>query len=86
MMRTVGTFIAVFLLWRWGCLHEIITDNGLAMLAVLKWLEETYKYDIKHIRISGYNSRSNGTVETTHQPIRKVLIKTEGGSLRGWHK
>ena len=84
--RTVGLFIVVFLLWRWGCLHEIITDNGPAMLAALKWLEENYKYDIKHIRISGYNSRSNGSVEATHRPIREALIKTGGGSLKGWHK
>jgi len=82
----VGSFIVVFLLWRWRCLCKIVTDNGPAMLAALKWLEKTYKYDIKHIRISGYNSRSNGSVEVTHRPICEALIKTGGGSLRGWHK
>jgi hypothetical protein len=84
--RMVATFIMVFLLWRWGCLHEIMTDNGPAMLAALKWLEETYKYDTKHIRISGYNSKSNGSIEATHRPIHEALIKTGGGSLKGWHK
>ena len=46
---------------RWGTLREIVTDNGSPFLAALAYLESHYQ--IRHIRISGYNSRANGIVE-----------------------
>ena len=42
--------------------------------AFVKWLEENYKYDIKHImRISSYNSRSNTSIKATHHPYARIL-------------
>ena len=40
---------------------EIVSSNGKLFVAALGHLDK--KYHIKHIRISGYNSRANGIVE-----------------------
>ena len=40
---------------------EIVSDNGKPFVAALRYLEK--KYHVKHIRISGYNSRANGIVK-----------------------
>ena len=82
--RTLGTFILEQLMMRWGILMEIVTDNGTPFVAALEWLSE--KYNVSHIRISGYNSRANGIVEVTHQTVRTALIKSGDGDLRGWHE
>ena len=58
---SLGKWILHDIIHRWGLLLEIVTDNGPAFLKVLTYLEK--HYHIKHIRISGYNSRANGIVE-----------------------
>ena len=60
--KAIGLWILHDIIYRWGLLLEIVTDNRAAFLAALRWLEK--HYHIKHIRISGYNSRANGV---THQ-------------------
>ncbi|PIL31779.1 hypothetical protein GSI_06483 [Ganoderma sinense ZZ0214-1] len=70
------------LLSRWGALSELISDNGKPWVAALKYLAE--KYHVNHIRISGYNSRANGVVESPHHPTRDALYKATEGEAATW--
>ena len=79
---TIGRFIFEEILCRWGAVEEIVTDNGLAYIAALDWLAN--KYNIRHIRISAYNSRANGIVERQHRTIRESLLKTCEGEASKW--
>ena len=79
---TIGRFIFEEILCRWGAVEEIVTDNGSAYIAALDWLAN--KYDIRHIRISAYNSRANGIVERQHRTIRESLLKTCEGEASKW--
>lgn len=80
--RTLGSFIFEEILCRWGGLQEIVTDNGTPFVAALDWLAE--KYHIHHIRISPYNSRSNGIIESPHRPVRDALVKACEGDITKW--
>jgi hypothetical protein len=42
------------------------------------------KYNLRHIRISGYNSRANGIVERAHYDIRQALFKAANGDQSKW--
>jgi len=74
--RTVSIWFFEEVICRWGCLEEIVTDNGSVFLAAVKWLEE--KYRIKGIRISLYNSKANGRIERPHWNIIQMLTKCCG--------
>jgi hypothetical protein len=63
-MQTLSNWIFKDILCQWGMLVEIISDNSKAFITALSHLEK--KYHIKHIRISSYNSRTNGIVECSH--------------------
>ena len=64
MSKSLATFILRDIIQRWGTLSEIVTDNGPPFVKALSYLAK--HYHIKHIRISGYNSRANGIVERSH--------------------
>jgi hypothetical protein len=49
---------------------------------VLAYLEK--HYHIKHIQISGYNSRANGLVERSHFDIREAIFKACDGDETKW--
>ena len=59
--KSLGQWILQDIIYRWGLLLEIVMDNGPAFLKALAYLKKYYH--IKHIRISGYNSRANSLVE-----------------------
>jgi Integrase zinc binding domain/RNase H-like domain found in reverse transcriptase len=80
--KTLGRFILYNIIQRWGTLLEIVTDNGSAFLKALEYLAK--KYNIKHIRISGYNSRANGIVERSHFDVRQALVKACEGDPSKW--
>src|SRR5271168_1137108 len=80
--KTLANFILHNILYRWGTLLEIITDNGAPFLKALAFLER--HYHIKHIRISGYNSRANGIVERSHFDVRQALFKACDGDQHKW--
>ena len=61
---------------------EIVTDNGPAFLKALSHLEK--HYHIKHIRISGYNSRANGLVERSHFDVCESIFKACDGEESKW--
>src|SRR5438105_2819823 len=65
--EAIGRWLFEDIICRWGCLIEIITDNGPPFLKAVKWLEQ--KYGITGIKISAYNSRANGSVERPHWDI-----------------
>nr|GAT49795.1 predicted protein [Mycena chlorophos] len=79
----VGRFLLEFIICRWGCPEEIVTDNALQFLAALEWLEK--KYGIKGIKISLYNSQANGPVESGHRDVRQSIVKACGGNVSKWY-
>jgi hypothetical protein len=81
---TIGDWIFEDILCRWGSLTEIVTDNGPPFVKALEYLAK--KYHIRHIRISGYNSRANGLVERTHFDVRQALYKAVDGDQAKWSK
>ena len=80
--KSLGEWILRDFIFRWGLLLEIVTDNGPAFLKALAYLEK--RYHIKHIRISGYNSRANGLVERSHFEVREALFKACDGDQSKW--
>ena len=72
----LGKWILHDIIYRWGLLLEIITDNGPA------YLEK--HYHMKHIRISGYNSCANGIVEQSHFKVREAIFKACNGDKSKW--
>ena len=78
----LGDWIFQDILCRWGTLVEIVSDNGKPFIAALSHLEK--KYHVKHIRISGYNSRANGIVERSHFDVRQALFKAADGAEFKW--
>jgi len=80
--KSLARWILNDIIYRWGLLLEIVTDNGSAFLKALKFLEK--HYHIKHIRISGYNSRANGLVERSHFEVREALFKACDGNESKW--
>ena len=81
--KTIGDWIFEDILCRWGTLCEIVTDNGPAFVKALGYLGK--RYHIRHIRISGYNSRANGIVERAHFDVRQALFKACDGDQSKWH-
>ncbi|KAG5634075.1 hypothetical protein H0H81_003491 [Sphagnurus paluster] len=61
-----------------------VTDNGTPFLAALKYLAETY--GIRHIHISGYNSRANGLVKQAHLDTRQAMFKAMNGDRSKWFR
>ena len=80
--KAIGDWLYQELLCRWGALSEIISDNGAPWIAALEYLAR--QYHVHHIRISGYNSRANGVVESSHHPTRDSLVKACGGDPSLW--
>ena len=80
--KSLAHWILHDIIYRWGLLLEIVTDNGPAFLKALRYLEK--HYHIKHIRISGYNSRANGLVERSHFEVREALFKACDGDENKW--
>jgi hypothetical protein len=80
--QAIGDWIFQDILCRWGTLVEIVSDNGKPFVAALGHLEK--KYHVRHIRISGYNSRANGIVERSHFDVRQALFKASDGAENKW--
>ena len=85
--KSIANWLFEDIICRWGCLSEIITDNGGPFVAAVKYLEK--KYGIKGITISAYNSKANGKIERPHWDIRQMLWKacgSEEGANRKWSR
>lgn len=79
---SLGDWMYEDIICRWGCLFEIVTDNGKPFLAAVAYLRK--RYHLNHIRISGYNSRANGLVERPHYDVRQSLYKAADGDQSRW--
>lgn len=80
--KSLATFILHNIIYRWGTLLEIVTDNGAPFVKALGYLSK--HYHLTHIRISGYNSRANGIVERSHFDVRQALFKACDGDQNKW--
>ena len=80
--KSIATFILRNIIYRWGTLLEIVTDNGAPFVKALTYLAKHYHFT--HIRISGYNSRANGLVERSHFDVRQALFKACDGEEGKW--
>ena len=80
--KTIANWLFEDIICRWGCLKEIITDNGGPYRSAVGWLEQ--KYGIKGIKISSYNSKANGKIERPHWDVRQMLYKATGGNPSKW--
>jgi len=69
----IARFLYEDVLCRWGCIQEIVTDNGPEVQGAVEELLE--KYRIEHIKVSAYNKRANGLVERKHFDVRESLMK-----------
>ncbi|KXN91613.1 hypothetical protein AN958_12731 [Leucoagaricus sp. SymC.cos] len=56
----------------------------MAFFSALDWFAD--RYHIRHIRISAYNSQSNGVIETTHRTMRDGLVKMCAGYIKNWYE
>ena len=80
--KSLATFILHNIVYRWGMLLEIVTDNGAPFVKAMGYLAK--HYHLTHIRISGYNSRANGIVERSHFDVRQALFKACDGDQNKW--
>ena len=80
--KTIANWLFEDIICRWGCITEIITDNGSPYRSAVAWLEQ--KYGIKGIKISSYNSKANGKIERPHWDVRQMLYKATGGNPSKW--
>jgi hypothetical protein len=80
--KSLATFILHNIIYRWGTLLQIVTDNGAPFVKAMGYLAK--HYNLKHIRISGYNSRANGIVERSHFDVRQALFKACDGDQSKW--
>jgi hypothetical protein len=84
--ETISAWLFEDIICRWGCLREIVTDNGGPFGRALEHLKA--KWGIDWITISSYNSKANGKVERPHWDIRQMLYKACGGEhkAKNWFK
>ena len=80
--EAIGDWLYQDFLCRWGALCEIVTDNGAPWIKAGEYLKS--KYNIYHIRVSGYNSRANGAIEGPHFHVRQALMKSAQGTKASW--
>ena len=80
--KTIANWLFEDIICRWGCITEIVTDNGGPYRSAVGWLEQ--KYGIKGIKISSYNSKANGKIERPHWDVRQMLYKATGGNPSKW--
>lgn len=82
MSRSLASFILHNIIYRWGTILEIVTNNGAAFVNACSYLAK--HFHLKHIRISGYNSKANGIVEWSHFDVRQALFKACDGDQSKW--
>jgi hypothetical protein len=70
------------ILYKYGMVQEIVTDNGSENQGEFKELLQ--QMGLHHIKISGYNHRANGVVERGHFILREALVKSCEGNLDIW--
>ena len=82
--RSIAQFFKEQILYRYGAIPEVVTDNGPSLAGEFAKLAK--EFNVKQIRISPYNSTANGVVERGHFNIREILTKACDGDLSQWPK
>jgi hypothetical protein len=78
----IAKFLYEDIICRWNCFTILTSDGGPENLGVVEILTKRYK--IRHIKISAYNPRANGTAEVGHKPFIRALRKLTKGTGRRW--
>jgi len=81
-IKIIVRFFLKRIILRYGIVQEVVTDNGPSFGQ--EFTDLLAMYGIRHIKISAYNSQSNGVVERGHYNIREALIKLCNGDLDKW--
>lgn len=80
--RALASFFIEQIIFRYGTVGELVTDNGSALEG--EFMKRVSKYNIHRIKISPYNSQANGVVERGHFIIREALVKMCGKNISKW--
>jgi hypothetical protein len=80
--RAIALFFIEQIIFRYGTVGEVVTDNGPSLEGEFTRMVE--KYNLHRIRISPYNSQANGVVERGHFTIREALIRMCGDKISKW--
>ena len=80
--RALASFVIEQIIFRYGTMGELVTDNGASLGGEFTRLVN--KYNIHRIKISPYNSQANGVVERGHFTIREALVKMCEGNISKW--
>ena len=80
--KNIAKFFLEQIIFRYGTVQEVVTDNGSSFKRDFKRLLKNY--GINQIKISPYNSQANGVVERGHFNIREALVKLSGDNLKQW--
>ena len=80
--RAIASFFIEHIIFRYGTVGEVVTDNGPSLEGEFTRLVN--KYNIHRIKISPYNSQANGVVERGHFTIREALIRMCGKNISKW--
>lgn len=79
---TIAKFLKEEIIYRYGAIGEIVTDNGPETKKATKKLMK--QFGIAQIRVSAYNSKANGVVERGHFIIREAILKACKGDFKKW--
>ena len=80
--RALASFFIEQIIFRYGTVGEIVTNNGPSLEGEFTCL--VTKYNIHRIKISPYNSQANGVVERGHFTIREALVRMCGNNISKW--
>ena len=80
--KTLARFFKEQIIYRYGSVGEVITDNGPSLMG--EFAQIVQKFNVCHIKISPYNSQANGVVERGHYNLREAIVKLCNGRLRDW--
>ena len=80
--RNIAQFFKEQILYRYGAIPEVVTDNGPSLAGEFAKLAK--EFNIRQIKISPYNSSANGVVERGHFNIREGLVKACQGDISKW--
>ena len=80
--QAIANFVLDNLIYRHGCISQIVTDNGPEFQGALAKLLE--QHNIPQVYISPYNSQANGVVEQGHFALREALVKACSQNISEW--
>jgi len=80
--RALASFFVEQVIFRYGTVDEVVTDNGPSLSG--EFARIVNKYNIRQIKISPYNSQANGVVERGHYIIREALVRICAGDMSKW--